>query len=101
MRCLLWYGLGELGLQHASAIELDGVLANYVYAIAWIVHDLLVVAVAYAIQAAGELAAAVCECLVDLYVKLGETQALGCLGQDHRLQGVAPAHGLVANVGAL
>ena len=100
VRHVLWHGLGQLGFQHAWAIEHNRILANHEDALIGVGGDLLAGAIANAVQTARQRNAAVGVCLVDLGVKFGDAQALGCLDQDHRLQGVAPAHGFVANVGA-
>ena len=57
--------------------------------------------VANAVQAARQGDGVVGVGVPDLGIEVGDPQALGCFDQDHRLQGIAPAHGLIANVGAL
>ena len=64
-------------------------------------EDLLPGAVSDTVQAARQGHGLMRVGLADLGVVVGDAQAVGCLLQDHRLQGVAPAHGLVADVRAL
>ena len=100
VRCLFWHGLGELGLQHARPVQHDAVLPNDKDPFVWIAEDLLANTEANAVQAALQRHRWVLVRFADLRVEILNAQALCRLLQDHRLEGVAPAHGLVANVGA-
>ena len=76
-------------------------MANHIQALVGVGGDLLAKPEANAVQAARQGDGVVGVGVPDLGVVVGEPQALGCFNQDDWLQCVAPAHGLIANVGPL
>ena len=76
-------------------------MANHIQALVGVGEDLLAKPVANAVQAARQGDSVVCVGVPDLGVVVIDPQTLGCFDQDDWLQGIAPAHGLIANVGAL